>query len=94
MPLSKTSKPKQKALPASPLVRPGTKLSNLLELMSRPQGATVEEIAAANKWQKHTVRGAISGVVKKKLRQRVKLLTQGDRRAYALTKPAATKAAK
>ena len=30
-------------------------------------GATVEEIAAATGWQRHTVRGAIAGALKKKL---------------------------
>ena len=31
------------------------------------QGATVEQIAAATGWQHHTIRGAISGALKKKL---------------------------
>ena len=33
----------------------------------RPKGATVEEIAAVTGWQHHTIRGAISGALKKKL---------------------------
>ena len=85
------TKPQSKSA-ATPLVRPGTKLAKLLVLMQRPQGATVDELAKATGWQKHTVRGAISGSVKKKLRQRVKLLTGNDRRAYAIAKPIAGKA--
>lgn len=92
MPPSKTTKSNPKA-PAVPPVRPGTKLAKLLTLMQRPQGATVEELVKATGWQKHTVRGAISGQVKKKLRHRVKLITEGNRRAYAITKPIAAKAA-
>jgi hypothetical protein len=32
-----------------------------------PEGAIVEQIAAATGWQHHTIRGAISGALKKKL---------------------------
>jgi hypothetical protein len=80
------SKSTSKTPPAAPLARPGSKLAKLLAFMQRPQGATIEELAKATGWQKHTVRGAISGSVKKKLHQRVMLLTQGDRRAYAIKK--------
>ena len=39
----------------------------MIELLKRPEGATVEQIAAATGWQNHTIRGAISGALKKKL---------------------------
>ena len=39
----------------------------MIELLKRPEGATVEQIAAATGWQQHTIRGAISGALKKKL---------------------------
>ena len=39
----------------------------MIELLRRPEGATVEQIAAATGWQKHTIRGAIAGALKKKL---------------------------
>ena len=39
----------------------------MIELLKRPEGATVEQIADAAGWQHHTVRGAISGALKKKL---------------------------
>jgi hypothetical protein len=48
--------------------RTGTKQEALIAMLHRPQGATIEEIVAATGWQKHTVRGAISGALKKKLR--------------------------
>jgi hypothetical protein len=38
-----------------------------LELLSRPDGAGVEELRAATGWQPHSVRGFLSGTVKKKL---------------------------
>ena len=48
-------------------VRPGTKQALLIDLLRRPEGATVEQIAEATGWQHHTIRGAISGALKKKL---------------------------
>ena len=39
----------------------------MTEMLKRPEGATVEQIAAATNWQHHTIRGAISGALKKKL---------------------------
>jgi hypothetical protein len=50
-----------------PTPRPGTKQAQMIEMLKRPEGATVEEIAAATGWQHHTIRGAISGALKKKL---------------------------
>ena len=57
-----------KAAPAEkPTPRAGTKQALMIELLKRPEGATVEQIAAATGWQHHTIRGAISGALKKKL---------------------------
>ena len=53
--------------PISPRPRAGTKQAQMIELLKRPEGATVEQIAAATGWQHHTIRGAISGALKKKL---------------------------
>jgi hypothetical protein len=52
---------------ARPTPRAGTKQALMIELLRRPEGATVEQIAAATGWQHHTIRGAISGALKKKL---------------------------
>ena len=57
-----------KAAPAEkPTPRAGTKQALMIELLKRPEGATVEQIAKATGWQHHTIRGAISGALKKKL---------------------------
>jgi hypothetical protein len=52
---------------AKPEVRAGTKLALLIDLLKRKDGASIDEIVAATEWQAHSVRGAISGSVKKKL---------------------------
>lgn len=47
--------------------REDSKQAKLVEMLRRPDGATIEEIVAAFSWQPHTVRGAIAGALKKKL---------------------------
>lgn len=44
-----------------------TKQQIMIDLLRRPEGASIEEIIAATEWQSHTVRGAMSGALKKKL---------------------------
>jgi hypothetical protein len=47
--------------------RAGSKQARVIGLLQRPEGATIDEIASAMGWQRHTVRGLISGALKKKL---------------------------
>jgi Protein of unknown function (DUF3489) len=47
-------------------VAPSTKLSQLESLLRRPEGATITQLVSALDWQAHSVRGAISGSLKKK----------------------------
>lgn len=54
-------------------VRPGTKLAALVMALRRPQGATSLQLMLATGWQPHTVRGAISGMLRKKLGLNVEL---------------------
>ena len=67
----KAAKGKTKTTKATPAEKPtpraGTKQALMIELLKRPEGATVEQIAKVTGWQKHTIRGAISGALKKKL---------------------------
>ena len=64
---AKAPKPGKAAPAGKPTPRAGTKQALMIELLKRPEGATVEQIAAAIGWQHHTIRGAISGALKKKL---------------------------
>jgi hypothetical protein len=48
-------------------IRPGTKLADIVAAMQRPGGATIVQMMASTGWQAHTVRGAISGMVRKRL---------------------------
>jgi Protein of unknown function (DUF3489) len=64
---AKSTKPEKAAADEKPTPRAGTKQALMIELLKRPEGATVEQIAAATGWQHHTIRGAISSALKKKL---------------------------
>jgi hypothetical protein len=47
--------------------RAGSKQARVIGLLQRPEGATIDQMATAMGWQRHTVRGLISGALKKKL---------------------------
>ena len=70
---------------AKPQTREGTKQATLIAMLRRPEGADLDEIAEATSWQKHTIRGAISGALKKKLGLEVTSTRDGQgRRIYRL----------
>ena len=74
--------PAQRAIPEQQGARPAGKLGALLDAVSRPEGASLEELSAAADWLPHTTRAAIS-----RLRQRgydVRIATMGTRKAYHL----------
>ena len=65
--LQLNSAPAETATPLAAQHRPTSKLGLMVELIGRGEGATLEELVAATGWQRHSVRGAISGAVKKQL---------------------------
>jgi hypothetical protein len=58
---AKTPAPKPRAQ------RAGTKQAQIISMLQRPEGATIAEIVVATGWLAHSVRGLISGGLKKKL---------------------------
>ncbi|PPD31318.1 MAG: hypothetical protein CTY20_00845 [Hyphomicrobium sp.] len=54
---------------ADPAIEPAiaSKQQRCLDLLARRDGATLAELVAATEWQPHSVRGFLSGTVKKKL---------------------------
>jgi Protein of unknown function (DUF3489) len=63
----KPDMPKPDPEPTKPKTRAGTKQARLIEMLKAPDGATISEIVTALDWQPHSVRGVISGVLKKRL---------------------------
>lgn len=70
--------------PAKPKTRAGTKQAKMIDLMKRSEGATVEQIAKATGWQHHTIRGAISGALKKKLGLKVEATKEDGGTVYRI----------
>lgn len=60
------TKPKKLPEPRPPVAKT-SKIDLVQGLLRRPQGATIEAMVSATGWQAHTVRGAMSGTLKKKL---------------------------
>jgi hypothetical protein len=82
---------KRKTTPADPAstpteTKPGPKgkLGVLVNLLSRPEGATLVDMQAATGWQAHSVRGAIAGAIKKKLGHAVASEKQAEGRVYRI----------
>lgn len=70
--------------PSTP--RTGTKQAMLIALLQAPEGATMETIIAATGWQAHTVRGAMSGALGKKLGLVVTSAKEGEKgRVYRIS---------
>jgi hypothetical protein len=70
---------------SAPTARQGTKQALLIDLLKRKRGASIDEIVTATGWQAHSVRGAISGTLKKKLGLTVTSETvEGKGRVYRI----------
>lgn len=65
-----------------------TKLQTIIELLQRPDGALLEELESATSWQKHSVRGALSGALKKKHKLEISSnVIEGRGRVYRIETP-------
>ncbi len=67
---------------------PKGKLGALVALLLRPQGATLAAMQDATGWQAHSVRGALSGTIKKKLGLEVASEKTDAGRVYRIQKGA------
>ena len=77
----KSSKPARTKKAAEPRV---TKQAKVIDALCRPEGATIAEIMEMTGWQEHSVRGFISGAVKKKLGLTVERITEDGRISYRI----------
>jgi hypothetical protein len=77
---------------SEPDPQPDTKGSSkqdaVIAMLRRPEGATVDEVASATGWQRHTVRGVFSGTLKRKLGLTVASAKEERGRVYRIGAPA------
>jgi hypothetical protein len=74
--------------PAPEKVAKATKADSIIELASRPEGATNAELQAVTGWQAHTLRGFIAGTLRKRGHE-FRLAKRGDgSKAYHCGAPA------
>jgi Protein of unknown function (DUF3489) len=82
----KLPKPSKTRAPTKP--QPGflekSKLSTVISMLRSAKGATIEELSKVTGWQGHSVRGAISGAIKKKLALTVTSVKNDGVRTYRI----------
>jgi hypothetical protein len=70
---------------AKPRTRENSKQATVIQMLQRPEGATVQQICQTTGWQAHTVRGTFAGAFKKKLGLTiVSDKAQGGERVYRI----------
>ena len=85
---------REEALSASkPTARRQSKKTHIIAMLRAPDGATIEAMARAAKWQPHSVRGFLAGVVRKKLGLTLVSADGENARVYRITDRTASAAA-
>jgi hypothetical protein len=80
-----------KLLRVAASTRSGTKQGSILAMLRQPKGATIAAIMEATSWQKHSVRGFLAGVVRKRLKLKLGSKTVDGNRVYQITRDNAGK---
>ena len=62
-----------------------TKLAIVEQLIRQPAGATIADLMSATGWQQHSVRGVISGTLRKKGIEVSSSIVEGERPCTART---------
>lgn len=80
---AKTETPEQAQV--KPRTRENSKQASIIEMLKRPEGATIAQIVQLTGWQAHTVRGTFAGAFKKKLGLTiVSEKAKGEERVYRI----------
>ncbi|MGB8039309.1 MAG: DUF3489 domain-containing protein, partial [Pseudolabrys sp.] len=76
-----------------PTARRESKKAHIIAMLRGSGGATIEAMARAAKWQPHSIRGFLAGVVRKKLGLTLVSADGENGRVYRITDPTASAAA-
>ncbi len=86
-----TPKPDVAATRDAPRSRENSKQAQVISMLRRPEGATIQQICDATQWQAHTVRGTFAGAFKKKLNLTITSdKAEGGMRVYRIQDAEAT----
>jgi hypothetical protein len=78
--------PKKAGSSKEATARQGSKKAQVIELLRRPEGATLQKLVEATGWQAHSVRGFLSGTLAKKMGHKITRVKREDgSSAYLLT---------
>lgn len=75
------AKPKHRKAPAR---APSSKLDQIIAALRAPKGATLAQLATLTGWRPHSVRGAISGALKKERGLTINSTKSGSERVYRI----------
>lgn len=78
-------------LAVRPAAQTESKQTAILEMLRQPKGTTIDAIVEATGWQKHSIRGFLSAVVRKKLGLSLNSEKIDGERRYRIEAPAAEK---
>jgi hypothetical protein len=85
-PLTKVRTRAKKPAKAESKAGKNTKTARIVALLRRPNGATLETLMKATGWQAHSVRGFLSGQLRKRMHLRLKSTKHDGARVYTLPK--------
>jgi Protein of unknown function (DUF3489) len=84
-PNPKASKRAPKGAKQTASARDGSKAAKVLDLLKRPEGAGMKDLLKATNWQAHSLRGFLSGTIRKKLGLTVtSAKMEGGERTYSV----------
>ena len=63
---------------------PSSKQAAVLAMLREPSGTTIDAIMKATGWQQHSVRGFLTGVIKKKMGFNLVSAIEGGQRIYRI----------
>jgi hypothetical protein len=92
-PVTKLAAHQHPQLVPQPTARRQSKKAHIIAMLRTPGGATIAAMARAAKWQPHSVRGFLAGVVRKKLGLTLVSADGENGRIYRITDRTASAAA-